>query len=85
MTTPHEEDKRISAIERAARLKKGGASTFASTIIITWAYGKFFKEEMDPVLAVAVATMLGSMGTGFVLCFKDFRALLFRARNRRRT
>jgi hypothetical protein len=91
MPAPDDDDKRILRSERTQRLAKGGTSTFAITIIVSSVYAKYFKEEMDPNLAVAIATITGSMSTGFVLCFKDMRALfcgwLIRkryARNRRR-
>lgn len=75
MPNTDEEDKRILRSVRTERLTKGGASTFAVTVIVSAIYSKYFKEDMDPNLAVAVAAMVGSMSTGAVLCFKDFRAL----------
>lgn len=89
--TEYEDDKRIDHLARKSRLVKGAGSTLATTIIVSAVYAKVFKEQMEPNLAVAVGTMIGSLGTGFVLCFKDFRALfcgyLIRkriVRNRRR-
>lgn len=79
MTKDNEEDtpdKRIDQLARKARLVKGAGSTLATTIILTSLYEHYFKEEMDGNLAVALSAMVGSMGTGFVLCFHDFRALL---------
>ena len=91
MTNPDESDKRIDELARRARLVRGAGSTLAITIIVSAIYKQYFKEEMDPTLAVAVGTMIGSMGMGFILCFKDMRAIfchwLIRkriVRNRRR-
>lgn len=70
-----EEDKRVNPKERKGRLVAGGISTVPIAIVVAFLYQKVFKETMDHNVAIALASILGSMGTGFVLCFKDMRSI----------
>ena len=74
--TPDEVEKRIDQLARKARLFKGASGSVGVTIVVSFLYAKYFKEQMDPNVAVVVATWLGGAGTAAVMCFKDFRALL---------
>lgn len=79
-----ENDKRIDTLARKARLIHGAGSTVGTTILVTGLYEYLFKEKMDTNMAVAIASMLSSVGTLVVVCFKDLRAVSFNYLMRKR-
>ena len=61
---------------RKYRLVAGGVSALPIAIIVSWLYGELMGHQMDQQVALAIASLMGSLSTGIVLCYKDMRAIL---------
>lgn len=63
-------------LERKSRLITGGVSALPIAIIVSWGYNELVGHQMDQSVAMAIASLMGSMFTGMVLCYKDMRAVI---------
>ena len=61
---------------RRIRLSVGAGSSLPIAIVVTFLYHEVFHKQMDNTVAVAIASLIGSFGTGLALCFHDIRALI---------
>lgn len=61
---------------RRKRLSVGIGSSVPLAIVVTFLYHELFHKDMDTHVAVAIASLMGSFGTGLALCFNDIRSVI---------
>ena len=67
---------RIEPAHRRRRIAAGSLSAVPTAIVVAFAYERLFHEKMDQTVAVALASLIGSLATTITLCFHDLRALI---------
>ena len=71
-------DRRGSGIEirRNRRLIVGLGSSVPVAVLVAFVYQEYFGKQMDNTVAIAIASLIGSLGTGISICFHDMHHFL---------